>query len=307
MQMKIRILSILSVCLLAFVCLILTSCQKEADTTAKVTGPIIDSVASSDGVMIHYEVIGKGEPTLFLVHGWSCDRSYWKNQVGEFAKTNQVVTIDLGGHGKSGAGRENWTIAAFGDDVAAVVNKVNPDKLVILGHSFAGSVIMQAAKQLSGRVIGLVGVDTYHNLEMEFSSEQIAGATAAFRADFVSTVDGYVRSIFSKNADSSLVEQVASHMSAAPPEIAINVVENYLAVNPVEILKEVRVPIRAINAEKPETNIENNQKYAVSFEVKLMPNVGHFVQLEDPSTFNRLLHETLDELTGKSGAQVDKK
>jgi pimeloyl-ACP methyl ester carboxylesterase len=36
-----------------------------------------------------------------------------------------------------------------------------------------------------------------------------------------------------------------------------------------------------------------------------MSNVGHFVQLEDPATFNRLLHETLDELNGKAGAPVD--
>jgi len=111
--------------------------------------------------------------------------------------------------------------------------------------------------------------------------------------------------MFPKNADSALVEQVVADVNAAPPEIAINVVENYLSVNPVEMLKEVRVPIRAINSDKPPTNLENNQKHAASFELKLMPGVGHFVQLVDPATFNRLLHETLDELTGKSGAPVD--
>jgi pimeloyl-ACP methyl ester carboxylesterase len=159
---------------------------------------------------------------------------------------------------------------------------------------------MQAAIQLPGRVIGLVGVDTYQSLEIDFSPEQIAEATAAFRADFVSAVDGYVRNMFSKNADSALVNWAATDMSAAPPEIAINVVENYLSVNPVDMLKEVSVPIRAINAEKPVTDLENNQKHTASFDVKLMPNVGHFVQLEDPVTFNRLLHETLDELIGNS-------
>ena len=270
------------------------------ETLPVATGPVVDSVASADGVMIHYEFVGKGEPTLVFVHGWSCDRSYWKNQVDEFAKTYQVVTIDMGGHGESGLGRENWTLAAFGADVAAVVNKLNPDKVVMMGHSMAGSVIMQAAMQLPGRVIGLIGVDTYHNLEMDFSPEQIAGFTTAFRADFVPAVDGFVRKMFPENADSALVNWAAADMSAARPEIAINVVENYLSVNPVDMLKEVRVPIRAINAEKPATDLENNQKHAASFDVKLMPNVGHFVQLEDPATFNRLLHETLDELTGKS-------
>jgi pimeloyl-ACP methyl ester carboxylesterase len=305
MIMNIRKLWLLLIWMLALAAQLLISCRQEAETPPVAIGPVVDSVASADSVMIHYEVVGEGEPTLVFVHGWSCDRSYWKNQVDEFSKAYQVVTIDMGGHGESGLGREEWTIAAFGADVAAVVNKLNPGKVVLLGHSMAGSVIIRAAMLLPGRVIGLIGVDTYHNLEIELSSEQIAEATDRFRDDFVPAVDAFVRRMFPKNADSALVEQVAADMSSAPPEIAVNVVENYLSVNPLEMLKEVRVPIRAINCDKPPTNLENNQQHAASFELKLMPGVGHFVQMVDPTTFNRLLHETLDELTGKSGAPAD--
>ena len=60
---------------------------------------------SSDGVDIHYEVHGEGEPTLVFIHGWSCDRSYWQAQVEYFAKQYQVITIDLAGHGESGTNR----------------------------------------------------------------------------------------------------------------------------------------------------------------------------------------------------------
>ena len=91
MQMKIRFSLILLVGQVALVCLMLISCQKDADTTTNTTGPIVDSVASADGVMIHYEVVGAGEPALVLVHGWSCDRSYWKAQVDEFAKKKTVL------------------------------------------------------------------------------------------------------------------------------------------------------------------------------------------------------------------------
>ena len=102
MQIKIRLSSILFVGQLALVFLMLTSCQKDADTTMKVSDPIVDSVESADGVMIHYEILGAGEPTLVFVHGWSSDRSYWKTQMDEFSKTYQVVSIDIGGHGESG-------------------------------------------------------------------------------------------------------------------------------------------------------------------------------------------------------------
>jgi pimeloyl-ACP methyl ester carboxylesterase len=42
--------------------------------------------------------------------------------------------------------------------------------------------------------------------------------------------------------------------------------------------------------------VEGNRKLAPSFDVKFMPGRGHFVQLEDPATFNRLLDETIAEI-----------
>jgi pimeloyl-ACP methyl ester carboxylesterase len=50
------------------------------------------------GGHISYEVRGGGRPLVF-VHGWSCDRTYWREQMDEFAKRHRVVAIDLGGHG----------------------------------------------------------------------------------------------------------------------------------------------------------------------------------------------------------------
>jgi pimeloyl-ACP methyl ester carboxylesterase len=306
MNMNLRKLSIQLIWMLVLAGPLLISCQHEAETPPVATGPVVGSVASADGVMISYEVAGKGEPTLVFVHGWSCDRSYWKAQVDEFARTYQVVTIDMGGHGESGLGREDWTLAAFGTDVAEVVNKLNPDKVVLIGHSMAGGVNIQAARQLPGRVIGLIGVDTYQKFDTGYSQEKVDEITARFRADFATSMDGFVRGMFPEDADSALVDQVSADMSAAPPEVAISALENYISSNTAATLKEVRVPIRAINSDIWPTNLETNRKHAASFEMKLMPGIGHFVMMEDPATFNRLLHETLDELTGKSGAPADK-
>jgi pimeloyl-ACP methyl ester carboxylesterase len=270
------------------------------------TGPVVDSVASADGVMIHYEVVGAGEPALVLVHGWSCDRSYWKAQVDEFAKTYQVVSVDIGGHGGSGLEREDWTMQAFGADVAAVVTKLNPSKVVLVGHSMGGGVILEAARLLPDRVIGLVGVDTYKKFGTGYSPEQIAEITAPFKADFAATVDGFVRNMFLEETDSALVNRVASDMSAAPPKVALSAMENYFGTDVQAILTEVRIPIRAISSDMSPTDLVTNQEHAASFELKLMTGVGHFLPQEDPATFNRLLHETLDELTGKSGAPISK-
>jgi pimeloyl-ACP methyl ester carboxylesterase len=255
--------------------------------------------------MIHYEVVGENEPALVFVHGWSCDRSYWREQVEEFAETYQVALIDMGGHGGSGLDRENWTIESFGSDVAAVVSKLNPDRAVLIGHSMGGEVNLEAARQLPDRIIGLIGVDTYHTFEMVYTQEQVEEWTTPFKDDFGTGMDGLVRGFFPENADSALVNWVVADMSSAPPEVAISALENYVDVYPADMLKEIRLPIRSINSDLWPTDLESNRKHAASFELKLMPGIGHFVQLEDPTTFNRLLHETLDEMTGKSSIHGD--
>ena len=97
---------------------------------------------SFDGIPISYRVHGNGSPALIFIHGWSCDQSYWDKQVPYFARKYKVVKIDLVGHGDSGLGRKNWTIIAFAEDVAAVVNKLDLDQCVLVGHSMGGPVIL---------------------------------------------------------------------------------------------------------------------------------------------------------------------
>jgi len=58
-------------------------------------------VLSADNVPISYNVEGNGKPFLVFVHGWCCDKSYWKFQVPHFSKQHKVVIIDLAGHGES--------------------------------------------------------------------------------------------------------------------------------------------------------------------------------------------------------------
>ena len=57
----------------------------------------------------------------------------------------------------------------------------------------------------------------------------------------------------------------------------------------------MRKPIRSINCEIWPIDVEGNQSVAESFEVVLMPDVGHFLHLEDPATFNIKMRKILTE------------
>ncbi len=253
-------------------------------------------VKSTDGIPLSYTLQGKGEPAIVFVHCWCCDKGYWKDQIPHFAKKHTVVAIDLAGHGDSGLGRADWTVAAFAADVAAVVEALKLEKAILVGHSMGGPVSLEAARLMPKRVIGVIGVDTFQDFGRTIPAEQQKQYLAAFQADFPGVTDRFVRSMFPAGADTALVARIAADMASAPPEVGIGAMKSMLGYDPAPAASAIKGPIRAVNADLWPTNVEGNRKIAPSFAVKLMPGRGHFVQIEDPAAFNRLLEETIAEI-----------
>ena len=178
-----------------------------------------DVVVSSDGIPVRYDVCGTGDPTLVFVHGWSCDRTYWRGQVEPFARRYRVVAIDLAGHGESGVGRVAWTMPAFGEDVLAVIRRPGAGPTILIGHSMGGDVIVEAARQLGDRLLGLIWVDTYGTLDEPLRPQELETFLTPFREDFVTATRAFVRGMFVPGTDPTLVEWIVADMSAAPPEV----------------------------------------------------------------------------------------
>lgn len=262
---------------------------------------MIRTVASHDGVPVTFEVHGVGAPALVFVHGWSCDRTYWKGQLEPLSRRFQVVAVDLGGHGESGHGRLSWTIDSFGGDVAAVVEELGLDPVVLIGHSMGGDVILEAARRLRHRVAGLVWVDTYSDLDRTRSPGQVEAFLAPFHADFPARTRDFVRSMFRAGAGESLVEWVAGDMAAAPPEVALSAMRAALTYDRevLPALQDLKLPLVAINPDYRLTNIESMNRHGV--EVVLMPDSSHFLMMEAPGRFNGLLAGVIDGLVRDLG------
>ncbi len=250
----------------------------------------------SDGVEINYSAQGQGEPALVFIHGWCCDNDVWKYQVPYFEKSHKVVTIDLGGHGQSGLGREDWTMEMFGEDVAAVIKKLNLKKVILVGHSMGGPVIAAAARLMPERVIALVGADTFHNIEEGYTGEQMAQIIANMQRDFKKEMNIFVRNMFPANADPNRVDWVVAKMSSANPNVAISSLRSLGQYSLIQPLQDSNVLVYSISSDFWPTDFEVNKKYIESFEVKMITGVGHFVMLEDPDKFNEYLDEIINEL-----------
>jgi len=263
-------------------------------------GPLAEGdavVPSADGVAIHYHVEGAGEPALVFVHGWACDRHYWAAQLPVFAKENRVVALDLGGHGESGVGRKAWTIPAFGDDVRAVVLALGLQRVVLVGHSMGGPVVLDAARKMPDRVVAVIPVDIFVNVERKLTAKERRAFLASLRADFVAKTRDFVRRMFVAGSDPALVSHIAGAMSKARREVAIAAMEGIWEYDVPAALRAVRAPIRCINSDRRgPTDVDMARRHAPQFEAVVLKGAGHFVMIEDAAGFDRLLAQALVEL-----------
>ncbi len=260
-------------------------------------GPKEGKVASADGSVIHFLADGEGEPALVFIHGWCCDRTYWEEQRRHFAPSHLVVLIDLAGHGDSPTKRTDFTMHAFAQDVNAVVEGLNLDDVILVGHSMGGAVMVEAALAMPDRVRGLVGVDNLQSPALPFAEEQIAAFLTHFEDDFPTTTEAWVRSMFPPEADSALVTRIATDMASASPAMAISALDallHWFVGETAVKLSQLEVPLHAINSDRVPTDAQALTKLVDGYVLKLMPGRGHFPHLEDPETFNRLLAQSID-------------
>ncbi len=276
-----------------------TAAAAPAAATAP-SGPQL--VLSPDNVHIEYQVYGRGEPAVVLVHGWACDANYWMRQVPALAQHYTVVALNLAGHGGSGNNRSDWSIANYARDVASVAQQLPQQQLILVGHSMGATVVLAAAPLLGTRVRGLVVVDALRSVgQPVLTAAQIEQRLAPFRADFVGATRRLVTgSLFAPGADRTLVQKVAYDMSLEPPAVAIPSMQALLALDLEPLLAQVRVPVYAINSDLLPTDAARIRRFLPDFTLQVLAHSGHFLMLEDPARFNPLLLEDLAALAARA-------
>jgi pimeloyl-ACP methyl ester carboxylesterase len=287
------------------IALAITACgKKEAapdpSATAAAQAPAEGApqiVTSADGVHIEYHVYGSGEPAVVLIHGWSCDSNYWKEQVAALKAKYTTVTVDLAGHGASGSNRTDWSMGSFGEDVAAVVRQIQNRKVVLVGHSMGAPVAIEATRRIGDRVVGIVAVDSLKTLGQAVMPEaQIEKVLKPFRDDFIGQTRQLVSSsFFTADADPKFVQKVAYDMSLAPPDVAVPAMQALLRMDYSALLPEIHVPVVAINSSLGQPVDEARSKKALpSFKAVTLENTGHFLMMEAPDRFNPILLQEID-------------
>jgi pimeloyl-ACP methyl ester carboxylesterase len=257
-------------------------------------GPL--SAASVDGLKIYSSVTGSGRGAIVFVHGWTCDSSSWEAQVPVFAKKYRVLTLDLPGHGKSASPADGtFSMELFARAVEAVRAEAKVDRIVLVGHSMGAPVIRQYAHLYPQHVAGLVAVDGPLDMRNFPSS--------GFKPPVMTGPDGLknretmIKGMFTPQTAPALQQQILAMMLHAPEATAAGAMRSIL--DPaLAKMAPTPMPALAIYAGTAQTpKVEDVRQVLPKFEATQVAGTGHFVMMEKPEEFNRLLSAFLEKIT----------
>jgi pimeloyl-ACP methyl ester carboxylesterase len=255
------------------------------------------SAASVDGVPIYSTSSGGGTTTVILVHGWTCDSSSWAAQIPVLARTLRVIALDLPGHGRSGAPRDGtFSMALFARAVEAVRAEAGAQKVVLVGHSMGAPVIRQYARMYADRVAGLVAVDGPLDLRSfgaNFKLPSLVGAEG------LKAREGIIRGMFTPRTPPELQQRILAMMLAAPEATAVGAMTSILdpALREGDITPMPALAVWAgTNQQLPD--VSETRKVLPQFEQTQVAGTGHFLMMEQPEAFNRILTAFVEKIVG---------
>jgi len=249
--------------------------------------PAVASTTTLGELKIHYSVHGRG-PTIVFVHGWTCDESSWTYQVPAFSKDYRVVTLDLPGHGKSGSPREkDFSMDLFADAVEAVRGAVRAERVVLVGHSMGVVVIRQYALKYPAHVAGLVAADG--PLDVRSFAARAGGQPPMTLEQRGKMIDG----MFVPQTPQRLRARIRKMMLATPAATANGAGAAMFdpRIQSAQIITAPALTIYAGTALFPRN--QSAKEMLPNWESTQIAGSGHFVMMENPKQFNRLLREFL--------------
>lgn len=274
---------VLVLAVVAWMCILACSCGQKRD---------------EDG--LRYDMQGRGRTAVVFLHGWCIDRHYWDDQVAYLKDRYVVIAVDLAGHGQSNSPiRDVRRPVDYAADVVALLRSLELERVVLVGHSMSGTVMLYVRNQIPDRVVGLIGVDNFKDAGAKMNDEQkrqIEAFLHSLKSDYEGTVREFGRAfLFSPSTDSLVVQRVLASVMGMDRTKSIGTLEALFADTSERVLlQQIPVPFVLINSDQPPTDEAMLDQWIPSpHRVYYIRGSGHYPMIEKPGDFNRALDSAL--------------
>jgi 3-oxoadipate enol-lactonase len=252
-------------------------------------------VVLQDGI-VHYEVLGRGRPLMFL-HGWVGSWRYWVPSMQSLSASYRSYAIDLWGYGDTAKVPERYSLEFQSRLIASFLEHLGVLKIALVGHGLGALVGLQFAAQHPDSVDRLIAIGIP---EMNAALNPRLGSTSPM--DLAEWILGH-------STDSQVVRQETSKIDQrAIQAVLAGAQGNDIA----SFTKDMHRPCLFVhggndpllaNTSDPEENFFLPENFHQIF----FEGSGHFPMLDDPGKFNRLMADFLSLASGESPRRLQLK
>jgi pimeloyl-ACP methyl ester carboxylesterase len=119
-------------------------------------------IVQLNGIALHYEERGQGDP-LLLLHGFGACGADWRPIAEALSQNYRVITVDLRGHGWSTNPSNRFSMRQSAEDVAALLDRLGLRRVRAMGISAGGMTLLHLATRQPERIeaMVLIGATTH--------------------------------------------------------------------------------------------------------------------------------------------------
>ena len=232
-----------------------------------------------------------GHSPVLFVHGLGGNGGQWALQLDHLRRVRRALAIDLRGHGESDPADDgDYGVAALAGDVAAAADHCTLRRFVLVGHSLGAAVAIAYAARHPERVAGLLLVDPNGD-QTRIPKAQLAPFLEALRADPRRELEGYFRQLTAggdREAARWVLEDLRQTAEEAIPAAVLGGVE----FAPLPALARYGGPRLAVISDLNSLPYSLH-KLVPELPVELLRGTGHWLMMDRPEPFNRLLDQFL--------------
>ncbi len=248
------------------------------------------------------------KPVMVFIHGWAGSARYWQSTAEVLSDRYDCLLYDMRGFGRSiispdqqdAAAARGYELDTYADDLAALLEALGLQKVLINAHSMGASVAVYFLNQypqlVERAILTCNGIFEYDKAAFE-AFYKFGGYVVAFRPKWLGKLPLAPRFFMSRFLRRPIpaAEKIAflddflnADYATALGTIFTSVSKKATEVMPVEFAK-IAVPTLMVSgefdkitpAELGRTAADLNPK----IEYALVKNTGHFPMLEDPETY----------------------
>lgn len=240
------------------------------------------SITTVGNQLIHYEVLGRGKPLIFI-HGWLGSWRYWWPSMQAMSSQYRSFAFDLWGFGDSSKAPDMYSVPAYVDMLNQFITQLGvAPPVVLIGHSLGGVVALHYTQQFSENV------DKVITVSLPVNGSTVDGRLTntdpdTFLSRFLNSSSNYSEvDAEIRKTDPAAFNKLAAELSSSSQ---INLLNNFP--RPVLMLHGLQDTVV-----QPPVNGHDtlNQKAENRFFVTL-DDCAHFPMLQEKAKFNRLLLE----------------